>query len=300
MIPKPGYGGSRLKQISHCWLANWLLRSGDVWRRAVWLCSLKLVNSACLLNFLPALYSAGKQFCKSPRVSQQDTRSASSPAALRHRLLLCCFLSFPAKLDPGLLSFLQSQGRNVIWKRTCELRARQRRPTRNVSKISFHHGHSLLVTKYSSALQFFEFSLFFCTSPSILNPLSTWKQAQNYWLHVARRSEVWSKLCGPNIRFTVFTSGLVKEISPSCDPPKLMSSLWHRGRHLLTLAENRELTYPRAIQRLALCLIHLKESCLFSVIIYHQRSGWTSNHILPVKTWFSFITSSRFVMTFMM
>lgn len=61
------------------------------WRRGVLLCSV------CLLRFLPALSSAGKQISKSPGVSQQDPRSACSDAlyqrllcnaALQHRLLV--------------------------------------------------------------------------------------------------------------------------------------------------------------------------------------------------------------------
>lgn len=51
------------------------------WRRGVLLCSV------CLLHFLPALSSAGKQISKSPGVAQQDTRSACSDAL--YQRLLC-------------------------------------------------------------------------------------------------------------------------------------------------------------------------------------------------------------------
>lgn len=87
-----GWWQSRNK--SHCWLANWLLPS--VFLEEGYF-------ALRLLHFLPVLSSAGKQISKSPRVSQQDTGSASSStlyecllcnAALRHRLVVFVLLLF--------------------------------------------------------------------------------------------------------------------------------------------------------------------------------------------------------------
>lgn len=127
----------------------------------VLLCSLKMVCSACLLHFLPALSSAGKQICKSPGVSQQDTRSASSPAALWHRLVV--FVSFHW-VRLYMLTNLLRLGRDFCHScRHMGGMSPENTPASPVpARESFRDQFSSpLVTKYSSALEFSKFSFFF-------------------------------------------------------------------------------------------------------------------------------------------
>lgn len=276
------YSGVRLPQFefraSQCWLANWLLRPADVWRRAVLLCALKMVRSARLLHFLPALSSAGKQICKWPGVSQQDTRAASSPAALWHRLVVSVLFHWVRLYQSAKVDFCQAHthmgGRNITWKHTCELpkRFRDQFHLPACDKVQFSPGIFQVWLLFSHVT--FHFAAF---------PRGSKHKIGDYMSDGGQPSDQSHVLGTLGWRFS--RQALWESIQAVTQPDGWARYGTEGDIYSRVTSRNQRVSAPGGHP----AWIYLKESCLFSIIFYHQCSCWSSNQIELVKTWFFFL-----------